>query len=388
VTINTLGNDSDAVCYNNGVARPSDAVQSVSPLSFEVLRPQQLTDGLRESWNALRASGSHFRSPFFSPRFIEAVSNFVDDIEISIATRGKDLVAVFPFQRHRGRIAHPVGFGINDAHGLISNSLSSATLIDMLRASGLNSFPFHASPLECSNIQEFEFGRTRSFLADLTVDPLGYEHFLRSTSHTIDRQGQKTRRLAREEGELRFEFDCRDPQMLQHLLDLKAAQYRRTHIFNILGVPWIRQLVQHLHQENEHDVRGILNVLYAGDKPVALHYGIVEGDLLHYWFPVFDPKYSYGSPGTQLFLEVANTAVNLGYTAIDMGYGEQPYKEKLTNVITEMSYGLVDENPRRHAWHRRKLAFRNRLKQLKFKQMLKPIARTLLPGFGRRTYEP
>lgn len=389
MTIQTLGFESDTVQSNGHSVPPAP---NDSPLRFETFRPNDLPDAVRQGWFALRGASPNFRTPFFSPRFIEAVAKFVDGVEICIASRsgghGEQVVAVFPFQRHRKKIARPVGLGINDAHGLITSPDSGVSLTDMLRAGGLNAFQFHAAPVESSDIPQYEIGRTRAFLADLTVDPLGYEHYLRNNSHTIDKQGQKTRKLARVEGDLRFEFDCRDPKMLEHLIELKAAQYRRTHIFNIFGVPWIRQLVEHLHQDVDHDeVRGILNVLYAGDKPVALHYGMVEGDLLHYWFPVFDPKYSYGSPGTQLFLEVAKEAVERGYTAIDMGYGEQPYKEKLTNVITEMSYGLVDESPLRCGWYRRKLAFRNQLKQLKFKQMLKPIARKLLPGFGRGSYE-
>jgi len=354
---------------------------------FDLIAAQELSAPLRARWNAVRCQRPELRSPFFSPDFVASVAAVIPDIEIGIASQAGEVVAIFPFQRHRGTTARPVGVGINDAHGLISLPNSSVSLLEMMSACSLTSFPFHAAPPELPDIAEYELGTTRSFLADLTVDPLGYENFLRRTSQTVDKQAQKTRRMIRELGPLRFEFDCREPALLQRLIDLKCEQYERTHIFNILGVPWIQQLLRNLHERPPESVRGILNVLYAGDKPVALHFGMLEGDLLHYWFPVFDRAASCGSPGTQLFLEIAREGAAQGMTAIDMGYGEQAYKTKLTNVAGEMSYGLVDENPLRRTWYRQKKLLTERLKRLRFKQAIKPWARKLLPGFGRGTYE-
>ncbi len=354
---------------------------------FDLISAAEISAPLRVRWNAIRGKRPELRSPFFSPDFISAVAAVLPDVELGIATQAGEVVAIFPFQRQRGSTARPVGVGINDAHGLISLPNTGVSLLEMMNACKLSSFPFHSAPRELADIARFELGTTRSFLADLTVDPLGYENFLRQTSQTIDKQAQKTRRMIRELGPLRFDFDCRDPALLQRLIELKCDQYKRTHIFNILGVPWIQQLLRSLHERPPETIRGILNVLYAGEKPVALHYGMLEGDLLHYWFPVFDPIASFGSPGTQLFLEVAREGAARGVRAIDMGYGEQAYKTKLTNVVGEMSYGLVDENPLRRGWYQQKKLLGERLKRLRFKDAIKPWARKLLPGFGRSTYE-
>ncbi|MEZ6134149.1 MAG: GNAT family N-acetyltransferase [Pirellulaceae bacterium] len=372
-------------------------------MSYQCCAAKDLDAATCERWESIRHAGRIYRSPFFSPYFVQTVSHLAPDIEVGIARRNDVAVAFFPFQRFRGSIARPVGVGINDAHGLIANRGEDISLRDVMAHCGLKTFPFHASPLESSDILQHEVGRTRAFLADLTVDPLGYEHFLKSNSQTIEKQAQKTRRMVRELGELRFEFDCRDPQMLQRLVDLKSAQYRRTHIFDILGVPWIRLLLNDLihnpagqlrdTQANSTDfgkhrsARGILNVLYAGETPVALHYGMTDGDLIHYWFPVFDPRFAFGSPGTQLFLEVAREGRSRGYTAIDMGYGEQEYKYKLTNVITEMSFGIVTDSLLSRRWYVGKRTALAKLKQLKIKETIKPMARRLLPGFGRSQYE-
>jgi CelD/BcsL family acetyltransferase involved in cellulose biosynthesis len=339
------------------------------------------------AWEKIRASNPCYRSPFFGYDFIDAVSRVCPQVELAVARQGERILAVLPFVRKRRLDALPVGAGVNDAHGLLADAEYPFSFTQFLNKCGLRSFAFHASPPDAPGVDRYEMGRTRSFLADLTVDPQGYEHYLRKTSSTIDRQGQKSRRLAREVGQLRLDYDCRDSQLIDYLIELKGLQYQRTHTFNILSVDWIRKLLIQLHAFEHPRVRGLLSVLFAGDVPVALHYGLLDGDLLHYWFPVYDERYAYGSPGTQMFLDIARQAAAGGVRAIDMGYGEQAYKYKLTNVITEMSYGLTDPSPLRRHLHRQRLNVRQQLKGLWFKNAIKPIVRKIMPNFGGNRYQ-
>ena len=257
---------------------------------------------------------------------------------------------------------------------------------DLLHAAGMKNFLFHAAPTELPDIKRYEAGRTRAFLADLTVDPRGYEHYLKHNRDTIDRQGQKTRKLIRTKGPLRLDLDCRDPKMLDYLIDLKGQQYRRTQIYDILSVDWIQRLLHDLLRNQDSPVRGLLSVLYAGDDPVAMHFGMLEGDLLHYWFPVYDTQYSYGSPGTVLFLEIAKQAVEQGVRSIDFGYGELPYKYKVCNVVSEMSFGLIDRSPFRRAAYRTGVAVLTQMKKPWIKERLRPLMRVLMPNFGEHRY--
>ncbi|MCA9134082.1 MAG: GNAT family N-acetyltransferase [Planctomycetales bacterium] len=367
--------------------KKSVAMAPAGPLTFETLTAAEIEDPLRADWSAMRSQTAAYRPPFFSHQFVEAVARFVPEVRVVVARRGSQTLAILPYQRHGSRAARPVGLGINDAHGLLTNADAEWQMAEFLQRSALTSFAFHAAPLALPGIANYELGRTRSFLADLTVDPLGYENYLRKTSATIDRQGQKTRRLIKEMGPLRFEFDCRAPEMLQRLLQLKSDQYARTYTFDIFSVRWIQQLLFQLHRQTSAAVRGVLSVLFAGQTPVALHFGLLEADLLHYWFPVFDPRYAYASPGTQLFLEVSRSAQERGIRAIDLGYGEQAYKHKLTNVVSEMSFGLISDNPLRRLAYRSKLQLRERLRGLPIKSMVKPLTRRLFPSLGKRVYE-
>jgi len=365
---------------------PARDVKSVQPISIECLPAHDFDAVLRRDWDRIRASSPAFRSPFFSHAFVDAVGRVAPNNETIVARQGGNLVGVLPFHRTLNGVAQPVALGVNDAHGMLAASDAGVQSADLLHASGMRSFLFHAAPTELPDSQRYEAGRTRAFLADLTVDPRGYEHYLKHNRETIDRQGQKTRKLIRSKGPLRLEYDCRNPKMLDYLIELKGQQYRRTRIYDILSVDWIQRLLHDLLRNTDSPVRGLLSVLYAGDDPVAMHFGMLEGDWIHYWFPVYDMRYSYGSPGTVLFLEIAKQAADNGVRAIDFGYGELPYKYKVTNVVTEMSFGLIDRSPLRRAAYRTGIAVLTQAKKPWIKARLKPIMRLLLPNFGAHRY--
>ncbi|MFN3190899.1 MAG: GNAT family N-acetyltransferase [Aureliella sp.] len=374
--------ETPSTAVNRHVSEAQPAVAS----TYCVTKFTALSDSDFADWHAIRSSHVRYRSPFFSVDFIAAVERAVPGVEVALLRRGGKIVALLPFRRVGKNRARPVGAGINDAHGLLADESYLDGMEDFLKQAGLRDFLFHASPTDAPGVERFAVGTTRAFLADLTVDPKGYEHFLRGRNRTIDKQGQKSRKLGREIGALRFDFDCRDPAILRRLIELKRQQYQRTHTFDILGVDWIQRMLYSQFSERSEQVKGLLSVLYAGNTPVAMHYGMLDGDLLHYWFPVFDPEYSFGSPGTQLFLDVAREAAERGVTAIDMGYGEQAYKHKLTNVISEMSYGLVDENALRRWRYRCGLAMAAAVKEWRLRETLKPVARRLMPTFGVGQY--
>ena len=370
-----------ATTYGSPAAAPKNA-----SISIDCVPACDFDSCLQAEWDSIRASSSAYRSPFFSHTFIDAVARVAPNNEAVIARQAGKVVGLLPFQRSKGKTAQPCALGVNDAHAMLAPAGSSVATTDLLKAAGVRSYLFHAAPIDAPDIKRYEAGRTRAFLADLTVDPLGYEHYLKHNRDTIDRQGQKTRKLIRSKGPLRLEYDCRDPRMLDYLIELKGQQYRRTQIYDILSVDWIQRLLHDLLRKTDSPVRGLLSVLYAGDEPVAMHFGMQEGDLIHYWFPVYDTRYSYGSPGTVLFLEIAKQAADKGIRAIDFGYGELPYKYKVTNVVTEMSFGLIDSSPLRRAYYRTGVAILTQMKKPWIKERLKPMMRLFLPNFGEHRY--
>ncbi len=334
------------------------------------------------SWQEIRRENPLLRSPYFSPRFAEHVVKSGAVLELGIVRMAGEIVAILPFER-RGTIGLPVGRGLNDAHGPIAPAGIKIPWSRVLRACRLSRFDFHATPVGL--LDQFALGSTPAFLADLCQHPEGYIQHLSATKYTLQRQPQKARKLARLHGPLRLELDSRDPHLLQRVLAWKSEQYRRSQILDIFALPDVVTLMNHMHQADD-EPRGQLSILFAGTTPVAGHFGIRERDLLHYWYPAYDPQFAAMSPGTQLFVAICEQADGAGIRLIDFGYGAELYKEILCNIRTSVQEGTIASS----GWNRlryhvnRKL--RRAVKGLWFKQHLKALFRTVAPRFDQRQF--
>ncbi|HBE68568.1 MAG TPA: hypothetical protein DDW52_10515 [Planctomycetaceae bacterium] len=333
-------------------------------------------------WDAIRASRPEYYSPFFSRRFIKIAAPERPQTQVVIASEHERVVGVLPFER-AGQSGYPVCRMINDAHGFIGDA-RNVDFNSLLSAAGVTTFVAHADPNPV--LPRFEtFGSSKSFLCDLSVENGTYSDWLRSHSKTIAKQRQKSNKLKRELGSLRLDFDCKDHEILDQLINLKSEQYKRTHIFDKFSIPWVRRLMHRL-LDQQSDPRLQLSILYAGDQLVAGHYGIREGSLLHYWFPVYRPEFSIYSPGTALFLEIINRSVQENVSKIDFGYGELPYKWKLCNVVTESYEGVYSRSRLSTAHLRARRQIEKLAKLTPGKSHIKRMRRMLFPDADARAH--
>ncbi|WP_218934248.1 GNAT family N-acetyltransferase [Rosistilla ulvae] len=343
-----------------------------------------MDDSLVAVWDALRSSNPAFYSPFFSSEFTQAVNQVRDDCYVAIIEQSGVPIGFLPYHRS-GRSLFPIGRTINDAHGLICAPDSTIDWRGVLTDLDATGYEYHALFSSTNDAQEHAFGWTKAFLCDLTASDLRYDHWLEQNRKTIFKQRRKTKKLVREEGPLRLEYASTDPAVLDRLIQLKREQYQRTRIFDIFSVEWIRNLL-HLMLTRDGQLEGRLSALYAGDKLVAMHMGMQEGKLLHYWFPVYDQAFGYASPGTALFLEIVRQADANQIDKIDFGYGELPYKWTLNNVIDSVPHGAICVSPA--SWHTRRLrgGMLRTLKALPGKEWSKRVLRKVHPQFGRGSY--
>ncbi len=93
------------------------------------------------------------------------------------------------------------------------------------------------------------------------------------------------------------------------------------------------------HRENP-DCSGVLSTLHAGDTWVASHFGIMHRDMLHYWFPVYNPKLTDYSPGRQLLAAIIRSADATGVACIDRGAGESPAKRAFATERHQFERGF------------------------------------------------
>lgn len=240
----------------------------------------------------------------------------------------------------QGKSAFPIARQINDAQAIIASPENNLDWHEILRGTELEAYHFHALVGQL-NDQDMAsvFATSRSFMCDLRKPIEGYLKWLKQSSRTIAKQQQKTNKLTREIGPLRWDLDHRDHQLLNRILDLKSAQYRRTNIFDKFSIGWIRQMLHDLLDSDSSVPQDNWSLLGLVMKLVSGHYGLRECELLHYWFPVYDPQFEIYSPGTALFVELVRNSEVLGIDKIDYGYGDLAYKHKLCNVVTDSYRG-------------------------------------------------
>ena len=350
--------------------------------SIEVIQWPDISASQREAWEAIRSEHPDFRTPFFSTAFVDAVHDSRGDVLLAVLRSSGQCVGFLPFHRS-GNIAFPVGRFFNDAHNAILRNDVKVDWSRLLREMGVTSYDFHSLCGPVSSEQNmYCHGTVESFRADLGDDSEVYLAQLEKDHKTIRRQEQKTRKMGREIGEVTLEMDCRDVAILTQTIGWKKQQYARTNILDLFTPPWTRKLVYELFLKQPGQTRGILSVLRAGDQVVAAHIGMIEGDLLHYWFPTYNVEYSRYSPGTALFKAIIRDGTKHGISCVDMGYGEQPYKRKQTGTVTTVAHGCYSLSRLHHHRMRTSKVAREAIKNLPMKSHLKAILRQIMPDAG------
>jgi CelD/BcsL family acetyltransferase involved in cellulose biosynthesis len=353
------------------------------PKNVSTVSAGELTGDIALAWNRLRTNQSLQNSPYFDIEFTQAVAAVRDDVEIAIIRKGNEIVGIYPFQRVSTSHAEPVGGRLNDAQGLIGGqSLSSEELLRAFSSIGINSSGFHASVKPNGPFDQFEFCQIEAHHLNLSEGWDSFYRWAKKNSSTIKRHGQKSRALEREFGKIRFEFENNCDAALEKLVELKRAKYQRTKTFDILSVDWASNLLRHIHKIKSKQFSGILSTMYVGDRFVAGHFGMVTDQLLHYWFPTFDPEFSRFSPGTELLLRVAKECCDRGISKLDLGYGDDAYKFKFCNGTDPASCGLITGSKVSFQAAKMRFFWRQRLKGMPLKPTAKRILRKVYPGFG------
>lgn len=145
-------------------------------------------------------------------------------------------------------------------------------------------------------------------------------------------------------------------------------------------MPWIRAVLERIHQTQTARFGGILSVLYAGDDMVAAHMGLRLHGVWHGWFTGYAPGFARYSPGLLLFLKMAEAAPGLGLQCIELGGGEYAYKGRLANSSIPVAAGTVDRLPAMTAARQWQYAGEDWIRR---SRLLRPPARTLLRTYRR-----
>jgi CelD/BcsL family acetyltransferase involved in cellulose biosynthesis len=291
-------------------------------------------------WQELRAANRALWSPFFDPRYVQLVARSAPRAGIAVVRQDDEIVGFLPLQGKPGGLMRPLGAPLADQHGLIAAS-DGPGIEAVMAALHPSSFRFTglAGVIDPGLVR----GTHDIFLADLSDGVDAYEA-VRQAAYPdhFKKMGRRLRRAEREFGPVRLESGLRDRQSFDTLIAWKREKYRATGRHDILGVPWIVQFLQDLLASDDPDFCGEVSVLWFGDALAAIEFGMRAGDVLHSWFPSYDPRFSAVSPGVMLMDGMILQAGARGIRVVDLGSGHSEYKKYASNRRVEVVEGCLE----------------------------------------------
>lgn len=296
---------------------------------IDVVHPREMTSSDVDRWHDLQNTtpAPEGANPFMSARFAQTVGRVRPDTRVAILRQQGERVGYFPFQQRPWGHGSALALGVSDRQGAVLHPQTRLDAQDLLRACSLSAWEFNHLGSDQRLFLPWAAGAFHSPVVDLTGGFTPYEAHLRTHARGFLKAARaQERRMNRHLGPLRFVFDQREPEALRTLLVWKSAHYRRTGRRDPFKQQWISRLVHLLSAGTFPECSGLLSVLYAGDRPLAAHFGLRSRTVLSCWFPSYDRTVASFSPGRVLYLNLIEAAADAGIRLVDFGRGEAAYK--------------------------------------------------------------
>ena len=313
-----------------------------TPVGISVIRPSELGPTEITAWHDMQRMTPALANPFLSPEFTIAVGQVRPTARVAVLTAGRDITGFFPFELRRFGVGMPIAAGLNDCQGLVHAPSADWDAAALLRACRISAWQFdhlvngqkpferYQSALAPSPVIDIS-GGFDAYYASLKARAPGFCHQMR----------RKANKLSREVGELRLVVNSQEVSLLRTLMTWKSDQYRRTGRLDRFSQPWIVELLDSLLETRTSGFTGILSVLYAGETPVAAHFGVQSSSVLAYWFAAYDSRHGSYSPGLLHHVRFIEECAAAGVQLIDLGKGAMRYKETLKSRDLFVAEGIV-----------------------------------------------
>jgi CelD/BcsL family acetyltransferase involved in cellulose biosynthesis len=278
-------------------------------------------------------------NPFLTFTFARVVGRARPNARVAVVEADRGIEAFLPFEPAPRRVGMPIGYPMNDLQALISQG----TPIDarqVIRKAGLRGWRYVAAPAEQPALVPHHYEGTTVEVPVIDLAD-GYQQYLSTRKKSsIRRIAEKRRALERQLGPLSLQWCSPYPEeQLQQLIDWKTAKYGGAR--QLFSDATARRILEELATESGDDCRGLLSVLSAGERTVALFFGLISHSGLFSWFPAYDRELSRYSPGRMMWQPLAEEAACRGITRLDLGYGQDDYKFGLANASYTVAGGAV-----------------------------------------------
>ena len=304
-----------------------------------VVRPGELGAEEARVWAGFQQQSPVTLSPFMSLAFAQAVDRCRPGARVAVVEDGGKIQAFLPYQLGSRAIGLPIGSPMNDLQGFIQSEVPiNARWV--VKKAGLRGWRFGQAPAEQRALIPHHYDGT--LIQALAIDlSAGYKSYFDDRSKSLTTKIMRQRRsLERRIGTVRLEWQSSSPaESLRQLIAWKASKYHGTEM--LFSDPAARSLLQELGTAEDENCCGVVSVLSAGGRPVAINLGMTGPRGLAGWFAAYDHDLGRFSPGTLLILAVAEEAAARGISYYDLGYGQHSYKLRLANTSYPVAGGAV-----------------------------------------------
>ena len=174
------------------------------------------------------------------------------------------------------------------------------------------------------------------------------EYARERSSRPFRRAQSKRNKLAKHlGGDVRFEFEVNDAELIERCFEWKSAQYLRTNLVDMFASEKVKNLFRGLHARNALTISAV----FVGNQPVAVHLGTLWEERFYYWVPVYDSELGEFSPGSLLLEGMLEASYGRGHREFDFLIGGEQYK--LGYATDVRLIGELGAPPLGHLWWRR-----------------------------------
>ena len=283
-----------------------------------VIHPSDLGPGEIAMWHLMQEAAPCLANPFLAPEYAMIVGRLRPQSRVGILVEEQSVVGFFPFEARRLGVGVPLSGWLSAYQGIIHKPGTLWNMTELLRGCGLSAWRFD-NLIADQAVPGIHHTVVSSPVIDLSGGFDTYYAQLREKTRRFCRETErKARKLDREVGELRLEHDSRNPGLLSKLISWKSDQYRRTGHVDRFGLPWIPRLLHELLATRSDRLSGMLSVLYAGEEPVSIQFGLRAGGILVGWFTGYDHRFGKYSPGLLQIRMMTETLCTLGIHTVYM----------------------------------------------------------------------
>ena len=309
-------------------------------ISYRLITVNELDSTLIEAWRSIQSRHRSFESPYFCPEFTQMVACVREDVRVVVIEDAGRPVGFFPHQRSFLGMGKPVGGPLSDYHGVIADPGSEWSVSELMCAAKLAVWTFDHLVDETKKFEPHVTAQATSPQIDLSR---GFEHYLRELRDPPQDFARKARKIAREVGELDFTLHDAGSEPIEQMITWKREQYRRNRLVDVFGSHWTGELLRRIMNVQTAKFAGVCSVLRAGDRVIAVHVGMRSHRALHWWFPTYAQEFARFSPGIILLFRLAEVLAGQGLNLIDLGKGEDPYKQRVMTGVVALREGFVEQ---------------------------------------------